>query len=219
MSFYSYSLLPYGELTLLRYLLAEKLFSEIVVYEHRDSVGGTWNYTPLSPTPRKPSVLNGDVKEPQDQIALNVVTNTIRGLNTPMYDGLESNLPHMLMQFSDKTFSERTQLFPSRETVMKYLEDYAKDIKPMINFESEVKYVKPITVGSNFQWEILVQSSSTNRVEKFDAVVVANGHCATPLLPDIEGLETWCRKSPDSLHHSVSYKNPESFRNKVSKIL
>ena len=201
---------------MLRYLLAEKLFSEIVAYEHRDSVGGTWNYTPLSPVAR-PSLLNGDVKESSDQIALNVVTNRLRELNTPMYDGLESNLPHMLMQFSDKTFSENTQLFPSRETVMKYLEDYANDIKPMIKFGHEVKYVKPITVGSNIQWEILVKSSSSYRVEKFDAVVVANGHCATPLLPDIEGLEIWCRKLPDSLHHSVSYKNPESFKNKVSQ--
>ena len=102
---------------------------------------------------------------------------------------------------------------------MRYLDDYASDIKPMIKFEHDVEYVKPITVGSKVEWDILVKSSSGHRVEKFDAVIVANGHCASPLLPDIEGLETWCRELPDSIYHSVSYKNPESFENKVSKSL
>ena len=150
------------------------------MYEQRDSVGGTWNYTPLSPTPRKPALLNGDVEEQLGQVAVDIVTNRIRELNTPMYDGLESNLPHMLMQFSDKPFSEETQLFPTRETVMRYLDDYASDIKPMVKFGHEVKYVKPMTVGSNIEWEILVKSSSQHRVEKYDGIVVANGHCASP---------------------------------------
>ena len=82
------------------------------MYEQRDSVGGTWNYTPLSPTPRKPVLLNGDAEERSSQIAVDVVTNRIRELNTPMYDGLESNLPHMLMQFSDKPFSEKNAVIP-----------------------------------------------------------------------------------------------------------
>lgn len=180
-------------------------------------MGGTWNYTPLSSSPRRPISLNGNVNENSSHAALDLVTNKIRDHNTPMYDGLESNLPHMLMQFSDKPFSQKTQLFPTRETVMSYLDDYANDIKSMIKLEHEVKYVKPITVGSKIEWEVLVKTSSRLRVEKFDAVVVANGHCASPLIPDIKGLEDWGRASPDSVHHSVSYKNPESFQNKVSK--
>ena len=138
-----------------------------------------------------------------------------------MYDGLESNLPHMLMQFSDTPFPEGTQLFAARETVLQYLHDYANDIIPMVRFEHQVVDVRPTradTTDEHHGWKVTTESIATGEttIETFDAVVAANGHCEWPLLPEIEGIDAWSKEHPESLYHSVSYKNSKIFKNKVS---
>ena len=136
-----------------------------------------------------------------------------------MYDGLESNLPHMLMQFSDTPFPAATQLFPSRETVLGYLESYADEIRSLISFHHQVISVTPTAKDEPHGWDVKLQETTrarSSKVERFDAVICANGHCDWPLLPDIKGLDTWAELYPDSLFHSVSYKSPQAFKNKVS---
>lgn len=148
------------------------------------------------------------------------MTNGLPKLNTPMYEGLESNLPHMLMQFSDTPFPEETQLFATRETVMQYLQDYANDVISMIKFDHHVIDVRPTRGGEDHGWEVTtrVTDGREHEIERFDAVVAANGHCDWPLLPEIEGLDAWSKEYPESLYHSVSYKNAKAFEKKVSKI-
>lgn len=183
-----------------------------MIYEQRKNVGGVWNYTPLPPRH------GSDTESQAADKAIDVVTADLPYLNTPMYEHLETNLPHMLMQFSDAPFPEGTQLFPSRETVLQYLQVYAKSINPFIRFEHEVVHVRPKGREKGHRWEVTVTDSVKNEthVESFDAVIAANGHCDWPLLPDIDGLDAWSRDFPESLHHSVSYKNAEPFANKVS---
>ena len=203
----------------LRYLLAENVFTEIIIYERRDSVGGTWNYTPLPP--KRPESVNGDVNGFPAPHAFDATTANLPKFNTPMYEGLESNLPHMLMQFSDTPFPEGTQLFARRATVLQYLQDYASDVISTIRFDHEVVHVRPTPGNEWHGWEVTVRATADaeNKVERFDAVVAANGHCDRPLLPDIEGLDAWSKQFPESLYHSVSYKNGKAFENKVSKYL
>lgn len=136
-----------------------------------------------------------------------------------MYEGLESNLPHVLMQFSDAPFPEGTQLFASRENVMEYLENYAQEVKHLISFNHEVIDVGLKRDKKGQTWEVAVRNLDTNetQVESFDAVIAANGHCDWPLLPDVEGLDEWSEAFPRSLHHSVSYKNALPFIGKVSQ--
>ena len=150
---------------------------------------------------------------------MGVVTASLPELNTPMYEGLESNLPHMLMQFSDTPFPKGTQLFPRRETVLQYLRDYASEITAMIRFNHQVIEVKMTDGGEHRGWEVTTRANGEkdNKIERFDALVAANGHCDWPLLPNIEGLDAWSEEFPNSLYHSVSYKNPKIFENKVSK--
>ncbi|KAI4256243.1 MAG: hypothetical protein L6R42_006333, partial [Xanthoria sp. 1 TBL-2021] len=133
-----------------------------------------------------------------------------------MYEGLESNLPHVLMQFSDAPFPKGTQLFASRENVMEYLENYAQEVNHLISFNHEVIDVALKRDKKGQTWEVAVRNLDTNetQVESFDAVIVANGHCDWPLLPDVEGLDEWSRAFPPSLHHSVSYKNALPFMGK-----
>ena len=189
-----------------------------MIYEQRDTVGGTWNYTSLQNKGKRST--NDNVDGHSESLATSVVTAGIPDFNTPMYDGLESNLPHMLMQFSDTPFSDSTQLFPSRETVLEYLEEYANDIRSLISFNHQVVRVTPTGRDEYHGWDVKVQETAgarESKVERFDAVIAANGHCDWPLLPDIEGLDTWAELYPESLFHSVSYKNPLAFKDKVSK--
>ena len=197
-----------------RYLLAENVFTDIVILEQRSSVGGIWDYTPLPPKPN--GSINGDLYSSSAPKAMNTVTANLPKLNTPMYEGLESNLPHMLMQYSDTPFPTGTQLFPRRETVLQYLRDYASEIISLIRFDNQVVDVR---LTSGHGWEVTTRTAGekSNKIEEFDAVVAANGHCDWPLLPNIEGLDAWSEKYPDSLYHSVSYKNAKSFEHKVSK--
>lgn len=137
-----------------------------------------------------------------------------------MYEGLETNLPHMLMQYSDAPFPEGTQLFPRRDTVMQYLEDYARDLVGMIKFGHRVVDIAPTAKEGCHSWTVTVKAGDgeeRSTAEVFDAVIAANGHCDWPLLPPIEGLDEWSKMFPESLHHSVSYKNAKAFKDQVGK--
>ncbi|KAL8678491.1 MAG: hypothetical protein Q9186_005161 [Xanthomendoza sp. 1 TL-2023] len=192
-----------------KFLLAENPSLDVVVYEQRKNVGGVWNYTPLNPH-RQLAMIEGTIDE-----AIDAVTANLPDLNTPMYENLETNLPHMLMQFSDAPFPAGTQLFPSRQVVLQYLQEYANDIMPLIRFDHEVVDVRPKSSKQMTGWEVTVEDvKRLKKVESFDAVAVASGHCDWPLLPAIEGLDAWSRQFPESLHHSVSYKNAETFVDK-----
>ena len=206
------------KLTHCRFLLAENVFSEIIIYEQRDSVGGVWNYTPRSSKLRES--VNGDGNPRAPPHPEEVVTANLPKLNTPMYDGLESNLPHVLMQFSDTPFPDGTQLFAPQETVLQYLRDYANDLIQRIEFDHQVVSVRPTKGHERPGWEITTTAvaGGEKKVEKFDAVVAANGHCDWPLLPEIDGLSAWSKKYPESLYHSVSFKNTKAFENKVSDV-
>ena len=197
-----------------RYLLAEQRLSGIVIYEQRGNVGGVWNFTSL---PRTAKVLGHQRSADR---AIDVATANLPALNTPMYQGLESNLPHMLMQYSDAPFPEGTQLFASRENVMDYLENYAQDVKHLIKYQCTVIAVTPRDIMKSHAWELTIRDGQNEtHIETFDAVVAANGHCDWPLLPAIEGLDEWSNAFPNSLRHSVSYKNAKAFVGKVRRLM
>ncbi|KAI4177680.1 MAG: hypothetical protein LQ343_000143 [Gyalolechia ehrenbergii] len=192
-----------------KYLSAENKSFEITIFEQRNSVGGLWHYTPL-PSKAQPHVnghINGSTNSAKD-----IITRDLPTFNTPMYEDLESNLPLMVMQFSDNSFPE-AQLFAKQETVLEYIRDYAEDLRSMIDLEHCVEDVRQTGNG----WEVSVKAMGERaaRTEQFDAVVVAvNGHTDWPLLPPVEGLDQWSEAYPESIFHSVSYKNPAAFKDK-----
>ena len=61
---------------------------------------------------------------------------------SPMYEGLETNIPKCLMRHSDTCFSKDNQLFPSREAVIDYLEAYGEAVRPLVHFQTQVTDVK-----------------------------------------------------------------------------
>ena len=142
-----------------RYLLAENPFIDIVIFEQRSSVGGIWNYTPLPPKPNGP--VNGDLNTSSAPKAMDTIMADLPKLNTPMYEGLESNLPHMLMQYSDTPFPKGTQLFPKRETVLQYLGDYASEIMSLIRFDNQIVDVR---LKGDHGWELTTTTTGEETI-------------------------------------------------------
>ena len=135
---------------------------------------------------------------------------------TPMYDGLETNIPNSLMEHSDDHSLRKHQLFPSRETVLEYLEDYAADIKHLVHFRTQVTDIRLTKREGQHTWSMQVRELASNQsVEKeFDAVCVANGHYNVPMIPDIKGIRQWDMANPGVITHSKFYRNAAAYRNK-----
>ncbi|KAK3046842.1 hypothetical protein LTS18_013273, partial [Coniosporium uncinatum] len=152
-----------------RYLLAEKAFGKIVIFEQGNHVGGLWKYTPEDdndgtfsvpstdpnvklqrPLWRPSAGVNGTSGSSSENSSIHEgsvsPTSDGRGKEpvflSPIYDRLETNIPRSLMRFSDHAFRDDTQLFPKHGTVQNYLETYADPVRHLIRFETQVTNVE-----------------------------------------------------------------------------
>ncbi|KAL4944588.1 hypothetical protein BDV06DRAFT_210119 [Aspergillus oleicola] len=185
-----------GGLAAAKYLLAERKFNTITIFEQRDQPGGVWNYT-------GDEGINGGA----------TATTTIL---SPVYDSLETNIPNSLMQFCETPFPPGTALFPSHHVVKEYLHRYAEDLRPFIKFSAEVIDVSltrhELKSELTVTWRDLVSGKSSTA--NFDAAIIANGHHNVPIIPDIPGLEEWESMHPGTTIHSSVYRRAEKFRDK-----
>ncbi|KAH7269436.1 uncharacterized protein BKA55DRAFT_495639 [Fusarium redolens] len=197
-----------------RYLLAEKKFSKIRVFEQRATPGGVWNYTPLAreqgfSVPRtQPSFTPDQAFWPNDNGDVEFMS--------PIYDLLETNIPHSLMRYSDKEFPQGSSLFPRHSIVLQYLKDYAQEINPHISYQTQVLNVEKPDPNRSQPWTVEVLDLKTNKVTKdeYDAVVVASGHYNDPFIPDIPGLVGFDKAYPGAISHSKFYRRPNDFKDK-----
>ena len=152
---------------------------------------------------------------------------------TPMYEQLETNIPRTLMCFSDLSFPTDCQLFPKHQAVKEYIDEYAKELLPLVRFESQVRDVRLLEASGNDnsgdgsktseiikeKWLLKVEELRTGRLQErnYDAVVIANGHYSVPYVPDIEGAREWNEMFPGTLTHSKSFRKAEEFLDKVIK--
>ena len=201
-----------------RYLLQEKYFEQIDVFEQRSSVGGAWNYSPSSTkiglttsvphvNPHEPAEKPIWIQQPGgNQEAVFV---------SPLYEKLETNIPKELMRYSDKPFPADTQLFPKHSAVKQYLEEYAEEVKSHIHFETQVVDVT-VKDSKLSTWNLITTDLHTGdeTTRTYDAIVVASGHYTVPHVPEIQGIEAWNNAYPGIISHSKYYNTPESFRDK-----
>ena len=202
-----------------RYLIAENCFETIDIFEQQASFGGVWNYSndPID-------TVNVPQTNPYQALD-NPIWRSVSGRNSiekgeqeatfvsPMYERLETNLPHSIMKFSDKHTLEDHQLFPSRDTVVQYLEDYGEDIRHLVTFQTQVTDICQTPSGAH---QVQLKDLQTNKIyEKiYDAVIVANGHYTVPLLPDIKGIKKWNEANPGVISHTKYYRRPGPFIDK-----
>jgi cation diffusion facilitator CzcD-associated flavoprotein CzcO len=223
-----------------RYLLAEKIFERIDIFEQRSSIGGIWNYTPED---RDEDIFTVPQTDPSGKIDKSIWRSSSQlphiqnGFNeerkgkkiasfiSPLYERLETNIQRGLMGFSDLGWPQESQLFPKHETVLEYIEKYGQDVKHLVKFETQVVDVgieesstneNPIT--NQDCWKVKTRDLETmeEKEEIYDVVIVANGHFIVPYVPDIEGIKEWNDKYPGIISHSKYFRKPEEFEGKVS---
>lgn len=133
----------------------------------------------------------------------------------PMFQGLRTNIPSDLMAYRDVPFAAGTDLFPNRETVQTYLEDFGKDLSDdSVQFDTEVVAIAKESDG----WRVKSRrrgcqtESSAEEESYYTHVAVASGRCNTPNVPNIIGLQHF----KGQIMHSAWYRDPLHFRGKVS---
>lgn len=201
-----------------RYLLAEKAFEQVEIWEQRDNVGGIWNLSSNQRSKQIP-VPQTDPRYGQresDEVKANGGSRT-DGLDfeSPLYDYLETNIPKPLMAFASKQFAPEDPLFPPHARVLDYLEEYAADLRHLVHFRHKVcdLGLDATTTSDQDVWRMEVEDLHTGQrsIHLYDAVVVANGHFVVPIVPQINGLEAWNEAYPGAVIHSKAYRKPEDY--------
>lgn len=158
-----------------------------------------------------------------------------RLVHSSMYESLRTNLPREVMSYLDVPFIPEAmdgrsldgRRFCGHAEVLAYLEVYASRyaLNDVISFGREVLTVRPIMDAASdgdspstcTGWDVIHQrwgdSEGGALTERFDALVVANGHYSLPNIPDppIPGSSAW----PGLQMHAHNYRNPSPFKGKV----
>ncbi|KAK7189804.1 Thiol-specific monooxygenase 6 [Paraphaeosphaeria sporulosa] len=208
-----------------KYLRAERAFDKIVLFEQRSRSGGIWNYTghqrdeDLFTVPQtNPLGKNQDPtwsQRPRPADGRSDGAEKDPSFLSPIYDRLETNIPRGLMGFQDLDWPQDSQLFPKHETVLKYIQDYGRDVRDLIRYETQVTNVEPVDEQS-MRWKVQTRNIRSNiqQDEEYDAVIVANGHFIVPYLPEIPGIKAWDAKYPGAISHAKYYRSPADFKDK-----
>ncbi|KAI1469730.1 FAD/NAD(P)-binding domain-containing protein [Daldinia caldariorum] len=216
-------------LAVAKYLLAQDgAFPRVDIFEQQAEVGGVWNYSPVPRPPESVPVPQTDAHpERMDPPVFEEgkgegnEKERVPLFPSPMYDDLHTNIPHTLMHYADLDFPDGCAIFPSRADVQAYLVEYARDVRHLIRFSTQVTSVAVRTDAfrprGREQWDVRATDLRTGeeRRETYDAVVVASGHYSTPYIPgSIEGLRAFHAAHPGVVSHSKTYRAPEPFRGK-----
>lgn len=215
-----------------KYLRAEKSFEKVVLFEQRNRPGGIWIYTGeqrdenLFDIPQTNP--NKDFQNPEWQPKENVANGDVdtNGTDTafqipsflsPIYEKLETNIPRGLMGFQDLDWPSDSQLFPTHEAVLKYIEDYSADVQNLVQYCTQVTDVVPVDANNpTSSWTVTTKNLQTNEstFEIYDAVIVANGHFIVPSIPSMPGIQDWAAQHPGRITHSKYYRRASDFTSK-----
>ncbi|XP_067938063.1 uncharacterized protein [Watersipora subatra] len=177
-------------LAALRSLVSNSNKLHCVAYERSDRVGGTW----ILDDPYKP---------------------------TSMYNQLRTNLPKEVMAFPGFPFSDKIyESFVGHKDVLDYLESFAQhyQLHKYIKFRHTVLEVDPVLGADGVtQWNVTEEDCETGvqSTEKYDSVIVCNGHYTEPLVPDIKGRTSFTGE----IMHSHYYRSPFKYKGKVVLVL
>lgn len=95
---------------------------------------------------------------------------------------------------------------------MQYLKEYAKDVKHLMKFHTQVTEVLQRN-DENASWSVCYKDLVSNKAAQgiYDAVVLATGHHSVPYIPDIPGIREWNIRYPGTISHSKFYQRGQNF--------
>ncbi|CCH41504.1 dimethylaniline monooxygenase [Wickerhamomyces ciferrii] len=189
-------------------------FPQIDLFERKDQVGGLWNYNGELKTKWETNIPNVHYKD-EDKYIGDAVDEfqQIKEVPSPMYKHLETNLFKEMMAFKDFPFPKELESYPTRQEVIKYLENYSKTISKDVKFNLNSN-VESVEKKADI-WEVKVSiNGSEVETRKYDAVVLANGHYNHPFIPDTKGIKEWNAKYPKSIIHCKYFDDCLPFKNK-----
>lgn len=181
-------------------LLEEKVpFSEVILIDDSDGVGGLWNRSPRESDLNVPCESSG----------------------SPVYDDLHTNLLKDFMSFSDFRYPIQSTHFPPHTAVKQYLEDYAHSFIPnhCIKLKTHVKTIRKL----NGQWVLSCLVRDGHQTENIpfqftcQYVVVCSGHYRFPLVPSFRESPALGSSRIRKIHSSA-FQRPSDFR-KYRRIL
>ncbi|KAI0416805.1 hypothetical protein F5X98DRAFT_174369 [Xylaria grammica] len=149
----------------------------------------------------------------------------------PMYEDLHTNIPHTLMRYSDLGFTtdgrgkgthDDCEIFPSREVVWEYILQYARDVRHLVRFSTQVTDVSlqapvsstPEVISDKWTVRSTNLLTDVSRTETYDAVAVASGHYSTPYIPSVSEISAFATKHPGVISHSKTYRTASAFAGK-----
>lgn len=120
------------------------------------------------------------------------------------YRSLHINTSRDRMAYSDFPMPEGYPQYPSHAQILVYFEDYVDHFgfRDAIRFRTRVEHVEPLP-GGGFEVTTRSLPDGVVRVERFEAVLVANGHHWDPRLPD------WPGDFDGQILHSHDYRTPD----------
>ncbi|KAG7192451.1 uncharacterized protein KQ657_001852 [Scheffersomyces spartinae] len=209
----------------LKAFLAEGTFDRVKAFERRSDFGGLWNYTTETDI--------GAVPIPNTDPTIDLKAKLCKQTNkyvwpAAVYDYLDTNVPRDIMSYAEFPFDDSLPLFPHREDVRKYLNNYSEELKPYVAFNTkvvDVDYVdgkwqvtsRPVSIETEGGLKRSEDEGLEDTVETFDAILLSVGNYDLPYIPEKDGIEEWIAKYPGSIIHTKDYRSPQQVCGMVSK--
>jgi cation diffusion facilitator CzcD-associated flavoprotein CzcO len=118
------------------------------------------------------------------------------------YDRLRLNTSRWFSKLPGGSYAPGTGVFPTRDEVVTYLEDYARDNALDVRLRTRVERIDPDGSG----WTVRTSAGDFPA----EHVVVAAGYEHTPFVPDWPGRDRF----RGSLLHAADYRNAQPFRDR-----
>lgn len=128
----------------------------------------------------------------------------------PMYRDLDTNIPHTLMEYSNRPFPGHLGLFATRDEVLDYVDKYSREIAA--DSRVEVKLGTKVNRLSKKGTNWVVETDTGNYESAYTLIAV--GHYQYPYFPPIPGLVEWAKAEPKAVRHALDYDSPEEFKGK-----
>ena len=166
---------------------------EVVCFEKQTDWGGQWNYT-----------WRTGLDEHGEPV------------HSSMYRYLWSNGPKECLEFADYTFEEHfgkpIASYPPREVLWDYIKGRVEKakVRSWVRFSTPARMVEWNKKDKKFHVTVQDRVKDKMYTEKFDYVVVASGHFATPNVPEFPGLQHFAGR----VLHAHDFRDALEFKGK-----